>query len=210
MSWAFLFRNHKRKPSKKKDKVEAWIDEIFPGIVEEAKALGAVIYFEDESGISLNIFSGRTWARRGSTPIVYRSGQRTKRTMAAAISSDGEMYFEIYPGGTNGERYKEFLEHLNNVDDRVKFVIHDGLPSHRAKLVTEYVQTTNGKLKLFQLPGYSPELNPSEWVWDNMKKRLGKRAHRNMEDLEEHGSQIMNDIKNDPSLIQSFYNHIYA
>ena len=71
--------------------------------------------------------------------------------MAAAISSDGEMYFEIYPGGTNGERYKEFLEHLNNVDDRVKFVIHDGLPSHRAKLVTEYVQTTNGKLKLFQL-----------------------------------------------------------
>jgi len=141
---------------------------------------------------------------------VYRSGQRTKRTMAAAISSDGEMYFETYPGGTNGERYREFLEHLNGVDDRVKIVIHDGLPSHRAKLVTEFVKTTNGKLKLYQLPGYSPELNPGEWVWDNMKKQLGKRAHRSLEDLEQHGTKIMNDIKSNPLLLRSFYNHIYA
>ena len=169
-----------------------------------------MVYFEDESGISLNVFSGRTWAPRGITPIVYRSGQRTKRTMAAAMSLDGQMYFETYSGGTTGEQYKIFLEHLNDVDERMKFVIHDGLPSHRSKIVTEYVKSTNGKLKLFQLPGYSPELNPSEWIWDSLKKQLGKRAHRSLEDLTEHGAQIMANIKNDPSLIRSFYNHIYA
>lgn len=184
--------------------------ETFPAIVAEANSVGAKIYFEDESGISLNIFSGRTWAQRGQTPVVYRSGQRTKRTMAAVISAEGEMYFETYPGGTTAERYRSFLENLNEVDESIKLVIHDGLPSHRAKLVKEYVDSTDGKLKLFQLPGYSPELNPDEWVWDNLKKRLGRRAHKSLEDLTEHATKIMNEIEADPQLIVGFYNHVYS
>jgi transposase len=186
------------------------MNEIFPAIVEEAMAVGAKIYFEDESGISLNIFSGRTWSPKGQTPAVYRSGQRTKRTMAAAITPEGQMYFETYAGGTTAERYKSFLENLNDFDKSIKFVIHDGLPSHKAKLVKEYVESTNGKLKLFQLPGYSPELNPEEWVWDNLKKRLGKRAHKSIEDLCEHATEIMNKIGADSELLAGFYNHVYA
>jgi transposase len=186
------------------------MNEVFPEIVGEATSVGAKIYFEDESGISLNVFSGRTWSIKGETPVVYRSGQRIKRTMAAAISSEGEMYFETYPGGTTAERYRSFLENLNKVDESIKFVIHDGLPSHRANLVKEYVESTNGKLKLFQLPGYSPELNPDEWVWDNLKKRLGRRAHKSLDDLTEHATRIMHEIKADPQLIAGFYEHVYA
>lgn len=186
------------------------MNEKFPAIVAEATSVGAKIYFEDESGISLNIFSGRTWSPKGRTPVVYRSGQRTKRTMAAVISPEGEMYFETYPGGTTAERYRSFLENLNELDESTKFIIHDGLPSHRAKLVKEYMESTDGKLKLFQLPGYSPELNPDEWVWDNLKKRLGKRAHKSLEDLTEHATKIMHEIEENPQLISSFYNHVYA
>ncbi len=186
------------------------MNETFPEIVEEAASVGAKIYFEDESGISLNIFSGRTWSIKGQSPVVYRSGQRTKRTMAAVISPEGEMYFETYPGGTTAERYRSFLENLNELDESIKFVIHDGLPSHRAKLVKEYAKSTDGKLKLFQLPGYSPELNPDEWVWDNLKKRLGRRAHKSLEDLTEHATKIMHEIEENPQLIASFYDHVYA
>jgi len=186
------------------------MNETFPEIVEEAASVGAKIYFEDESGISLNIFSGRTWSPKGQTPVVYRSGQRSKRTMAAVISSEGEMYFETYPGGTTAERYRSFLENLNELDESTKFIIHDGLPSHRAKLVKEYMESTDGKLKLFQLPGYSPELNPDEWVWDNLKKRLGRRAHKSLEDLTEHATKIMHEIEENPQMIASFYDHVYA
>jgi transposase len=186
------------------------MNETFPAIVAEATAVGARIYFEDESGISLDIFSGRTWSLRGQTPVVYRSGQRTKRTMAAAITPEGEMYFDTYAGGTTAERYRSFLENLNDLDGSIKFVIHDGLPSHRAKLVKEYVGSTHGKMKLFQLPGYSPELNPDEWVWDNLKKRLGKRAHKSLEDLTGHAMEIMQEIESDTQLVASFYTHIYA
>jgi len=139
-----------------------------------------------------------------------RSGQRTKRTMAAVISPEGGMYFETYPGGTTAQRYRSFLENLNEVDERIKFVIHDGLPSYRAKLAKEYVESTGGKPKLFQLPGYSPELNPDEWVRDNLKKQLGRRAAKTLEDPTEQATKIIHEIEADPQLIVGFYDHVYA
>lgn len=183
---------------------------MFPAIVEEATTVGAKIYFEDESGISLNIFSGRTWSIKGKTPVVYRSGTRIKRTMAAAITPEGDMYFETFEGGTTAERYKGFLEHLTPVEEGITFVIHDGLPPHKSLLVKDYVESTKGKLKIFQLPGYSPELNPEEWVWENLKKQLGKRAHKSIEDLTGDANEIMTNIKCDRKLISSFYTHVYA
>ncbi len=113
----FSFQKQGVKALEKKDKIEEWLNEVFHAILEEANTVGAKIYFEDESGISLNIFSGRSWLIKGQTPAVYRSGQRIKRTMAAAITPDGEMYFETYKGGTTAVRYESFLENLNNLDE---------------------------------------------------------------------------------------------
>jgi transposase len=47
------------------------------------------------------------------------------------------------------------------------FLVIDSLPAHKAKLVRDYVETTDGKLKLHFLPGYAPELNPDELVWSH-------------------------------------------
>ena len=53
---------------------------------------------------------------------------------------------------------------------RPLFLILDSLPAHRAKIVGDYVASTNGKLQFFFLPGYAPELNPDELVWNYMKR----------------------------------------
>jgi len=76
-------------------------------------------------------------------------------------------------------------------------------------LAKKYVESTNGKLRIFQLPGYSPELNSDEWIWENLKKHLGKHAYKNLEDLANHATIVMNKIKNNTELIRSFYNHVY-
>jgi transposase len=147
---------------------------------------------------------------KGKTPVVYRSGQRVKRTMAAAISPEGDLYFETFEGGITAERYKLFLEHLSDQEGGITFVIHDGLPPHKSKLVQEYVHSTQGKVRIFQLPGYSPELNPEEWVWGRLKRELGKRAHKSIEDLTGHAVEIMKKIKSNTKLIASYYTHVYA
>jgi transposase len=130
--------------------------------------------------------------------------------MAAAISPEGDLYFETFEGGITAERYKSFLEHLSAQEGGITFVIHDGLPPHKSKLVREYVESTNGRVRIFQLPGYSPELNPEERVWGRLKREIGKRAHKSIKDLTDHSVEIMNKIKANRKLIMSYYTHVYA
>jgi transposase len=49
------------------------------------------------------------------------------------------------------------------------FCIVDGHPVHRAQAVTAFVDSTDGALRLYRLPAYSPQLNPDEWVPKNVK-----------------------------------------
>ena len=59
------------------------------------------------------------------------------------------------------------------------YLILDGHPAHRATLTKKFVASTDGGLSLFFLPGYSPELNPDEWVWKNVKNdRVGRAGAR--------------------------------
>jgi transposase len=49
---------------------------------------------------------------------------------------------------------------------------NNGHPIHRSKKVKEYVASTKRKPGLFYLPGYSPELNPDEFVWNDLKNQV--------------------------------------
>jgi hypothetical protein len=86
------------------------------------------------------------------------------RNMISAISAKGSLRFMVVEGGMNGERFIEFLKRLIHNAQRPTFLVVDGHPSHRAEIVTRFVESTEGRLRLFFLPGYSPELNPDEFV----------------------------------------------
>jgi len=169
-----------------------------------------VIYFEDESSISLNVFTGKTWAPRGKTPVIHRSGQRVKRTLASAVSTEGELYFQALEGSMTGPRYVQFLAALSATSENPIFVIHDGLPAHRAKVVTEHIEASEGKLRLFQLPGYSPELNPDELVWMNLKRELGKRAHKNIDEMSQRADRYLRKLRRNKSTLKGFVTHTYG
>ena len=54
----------------------------------------------------LNATNGRTWSKKGKTPVIYASGQRKKVTMIGVISISGKLYFDtIKNGSVNAERY---------------------------------------------------------------------------------------------------------
>ena len=176
-----------------------------------ANAVGAEIYFEDESGISLNVFTGKTWAPRGKTPTVYRSGQRTKRTIASAMSTEGRMYFRTLSGSMTGPRYRTFLKQLSRTRKQHPFfIIHDGLPAHRSRIVREYVESTHGMITIFQLPGYSPELNPTEIVWMNLQRELSKRTHKNVEVMTTDAERVLRSMKRKPNTVRRFVTHVYG
>jgi len=68
--------------------------------------------------------------------------------------------------------------------DKPVFVVVGGHPTDKAKQVEKYVQSLNGKLKLFVLLPYSPQLNPDETVWAHVKREIIRKTVNSLEDNE--------------------------
>ena len=86
------------------------------------------------------------------------------------------------------------------------YLILDGHPVHKSRKVKEYVATTEGKLRLFILPPYSPHLNPDEWVWNWLKKhKLGKARITGPDQLKELAMKYMRKLQKLPDIIRGFF-----
>ena len=172
--------------------------------------MGATIYFEDETSIRQNVLSGKTWAPKGKTPILHRSGKRVGYTVAGAIGSNGKLYRQSYEGGMNAERYVEFLKGLLKTTRKPVILIHDGLPAHKAIKVKEFLATKADKIKCYQLPGYSPDLNPIEFLWSMLKKFLGRRIQKSREKLREQALEFLSKYHDVKGLIIRLIEKVYG
>ncbi|MCC7464561.1 MAG: IS630 family transposase [Gammaproteobacteria bacterium] len=187
-------------------RVQQWLKREYPKIRAAAKREKAEIYFEDESGIRSDFHSGKTWAIKGQTPIVRVTGQRFSLNMISAISPRGELRFMVVKGGVNARVFMGFLKRLMQGQRRPVYLIVDGHPSHRARAVKQYVETLNGKLKLFFLPPYSPELNPDELVWNDVKNNaVGRTKLDGPKDLHRAVVSRLRFLQKRPDRVRSFF-----
>jgi len=135
--------------------------------------------FGDEAGMRTDHHAGTTWAPVGQTPVVEVTGERAGVNMISAVSPRGTLHFTVFSGRFNAAVFVEFLTKLMHDAPGPVYLILDNLSVHKAKIVKDYVDSLEGRLKLFFLPGYSPELNPDEWVWKNVKNnQVGRHRHR--------------------------------
>jgi hypothetical protein len=142
---------------------------------KRARRQHALIVFEDESGVSLLPSVRATWAPRGQTPVLRHRFVWKRLSLAAALvyepdASDAHLVFELRPGAYNGETLIEFLMDLHRLEKRrAVLLLWDGLPAHRSRCVTDWIDTQRSWLSVERLPGYAPELNPTERVFGNLK-----------------------------------------
>ena len=197
-----LMRAYERNPIA----VERWLKVEYPEIRAQAKKKRAVIFFEDESGIRSDYHSGTTWAPRGKTPIVTRTGKRVSCNMLSAVSARGELRFMVSRGRVGAAAFIQFLKRLMHGMKRPVFLIVDGHPSHRAKLTQRYVESLNGNLQLFFLPGYSPDLNPDELVWRHVKHHdIGRQLLENADELIPRVHASLRSLQRRPDIVRSFF-----
>ena len=111
-----------------------------------------------------------------------------------------------YKGGMSAELFIGMLKILMRRRRKPLFLVLDSLPAHKAKIVQDYVASTRGKLEFHFLPGYAPELNPDELVWNYMK-RTGTAKHPLVkgELLHDRIDAELLSIKRNSALIRSFF-----
>jgi transposase len=186
--------------------VDRWLNEEFPKIKALAKRMKAEIFFGDEAGVRSDFHSGTTWGKRGKTPVVSTTGARFGLNLISAISPIGNMRFMVTKGRVGAKVFIEFLKRLIYNSDRMIFLIVDGHPAHRAKMVSKYLESVKDRLRLFLLPSYSPELNPDEWVWNHLKNHgVGRKVIESKSQLKKEVLSHMRKIQRAASLIRSFF-----
>lgn len=142
--------------------VAAWRQQTYPAIRAEAAQAGATVYFGDESGVAASPHAGTTWAPAGRTAVLEATVSRSRVNMVFAIEQRGRLHFQVAEGSFTAACFVGFCRMLLADDGGTVFLVVDNSRTHRAKAVSEYVEATDGRLRLFFLPAYSPQLNPDE------------------------------------------------
>jgi hypothetical protein len=181
--------------------------------------LGAWLCFEDESGQGLRPPKGRTWGRRGRTPVVKVTARGGRRVSVAALIA-------ARPGGAGMARliYRTHVDRGNGKHRRKGFaeadyarlldgahqelagpivLIWDNLPTHVSRKMRQLIAARSW-LTVFQLPAYAPELNPVEAVWSNLKRSLANLTKLGIDQLTALVKTRLRRMQYRPGLIDGF------
>jgi transposase len=155
--------------------VRHWLEVEYPEVRKQARAEGAEIHWCDEMGVRSEHQAGRTWGRKGKTPVVRGTGQRFRCNVISALTNQGVLRFRVFQENFNGEVFIDFLRRL--VRDRRKkvYLIVDRHPVHTSRKVRAWVERHQSEIRLIHLPPYSPELNPPEFLNQDVKTNAAGR-----------------------------------
>jgi hypothetical protein len=152
-----------------------WKNNRFPEIMKIAKKKRALLFYEDESMISLIPYVGKTWSFPDRKPIVRVSGKpRQNVGITAAVNQQGRLYFELLKEKEKftAQVFRRFLKKMIKLfPDRFIILIVDGAPIHSSGLVKKFEKENKKWLRIEILPSYSPELNPTEKCWRFLKTK---------------------------------------
>lgn len=188
--------------------VQRWLDEVYPEIQIKAKQEDADIHWGDETGFRNDHHYGRGYSPRGKTPVVHLSAKRVRMNMISSITNQGKVRFMIYSKSMNAQVLIKFLKRLIKSSDRKIFLILDNLKVHHAILVREWLEGKEDELEIFFLPSYSPELNPDEYLNNDIKQGIhSKTLFRDEKSLKKGVLSHMRMLQKMPERVMNYFKH---
>jgi len=149
---------------------------------------------------------GRSYGRRGQTPVIPGTGKRFGCNMISAITNRGKLHFMVSKKWFRWDVFLEFLRRLIRQSKRKMFLIVDGHPVHRSKKVEAWLQDNAGDIRLFFLPGYCPELNPDELLNQDVKSNaVGRWRARNQKELVTHVQGYLRSRQRRPHIVTQYF-----
>lgn len=187
--------------------VKQWMEVEYPRIHRMAKAQKGLLYWGDEMGLRADQQAGRSYSPIGKTPVIPGTGQRFGCNMISAITNRGNLCFMVFRRKFRLNVFLQFLRRLLKQAGRRKvFLIVDGHPVHRAKGVRTWIEAQEGKIELFFLPAYRPDLNPDEFLNNDTKANaVGRRRAKDRPQLMNQVRSHLKKRQQDPALVRRFF-----
>lgn len=200
-----------QKPERKyfeanEDKRQEWLRNELPRIRRTVKKYRAILYFQDESHLSLTAILGRTWSLRGKTPIQKVTGRRGGISAMSAISKNGSLIFTLLEKRIASDEIIHFLKQmLRHHSRRHLVVVMDRATPHVSKKTRTFIAGQK-RLHVFYLPSYSPDWNPDEYVWNHLKHQELKGHHaKTKTELKALARRKLQKMANNPRQVRGIF-----
>ena len=205
--WGFTPQKPLRKAFEQDpEQVRQWLEGKYPEIRRLAKQKKAEIYWGDEMGLRSDHVCGRSYGRCGKTPVILGTGQRFGCNMISALTNRGRLYFMIIKRRFHAEVFVEFLRRLVRQIPRYVFLIIDQHPVHVATKVKNWVRKNEGRIQVFYLPSYSPDLNPDEKLNQDVKSNaVGRRRPHTQEEMVRNVRSYLYSRQRRPQIIKRYF-----
>jgi transposase len=196
----------RRAYEKNPEEVRRWLKEEYPAIRARAAAEGAEIHWGDEMGLRSDHQAGRSYGRRGETPVIPGTGRRFRCNVVSTVTNRGQLAFMVFPENFTERICIRFLRRLLKHAGRKVFWIVDRHPVHRGSKVTGWLGQNRPKIERFFLPAYSPELNPDELLNQDVKSNAGRHRPKDLTELVRNTRGYLRGTQRRPDIVRNYFN----
>ena len=207
--WGFTPQKPLRRAYEQNPKaVKKWLEEQYPVIAKRAKREKAEIHWGDETGLSNGYQYGRSYAPRGQTPLMRVCARRENVGLISTVTNQGQMRFMLFREAMNATIMKKFLARLVKDVDRKVFLILDNLKVHHSNPVRKWLEEHKDRIEVFYLPAYCPELNPDEYLNNDLKTSVySAEPVRTRAQLKRKAISHLRTLQKKPQAVRRFFEH---
>jgi transposase len=185
-------------------RVQAWLEHEYPAIQARAQAEDAKILWADEMGLRAGQTAGTSYAPVGQRAVTPLTGKRFAINVISAVGNDGTLLFDVFSGYGDEIRFMDFCDKLiEHIPDRKLFLIVDNHSIHTSAAVTLW-QEDHPQLELFFLPPYAPEVNPDEYLNNDVHAHVARRRPSTLAELTEMAVDYLHTRT--PAIVRNYFN----
>jgi transposase len=188
--------------------VRAWLRQTYPAIEARAYAEEAEIHWGDETGVAADEHPGTGYAREGAAAVAEVPDSHIRVNMISTVTNAGAVQFLTYRETMTAALFITFLGQLLRGAKRKVFLIADRLTAHQAAEVKEWVAARGDRIELFYLPRRAPELNPDEYLNNDVKGSVNAEGlPHNKGELQARLETFMHKLGQLPDHVKSYFQH---
>jgi transposase len=171
--WGFTAKRPRRHArDQDPEEVRVWLEETYPAIEARAEREGAEIHWGDEVGVAADEHPARGYAPQGEPATLDVPDRHVRVNQISTVTNKGDVRFMTYTGTMTAALFLVFLGRLLRSTTGKVFLIVDRLRAHLTPAVQEWVTAHRERIEVFYLPRYAPELNPDEYLNNDLKGQV--------------------------------------
>jgi transposase len=186
--------------------VRRWLEEQYPAIHRQALQEKAEIHWLDEMGLRSQDQGGRSYGRRGETPVIPGTGQRFGCNVISTITNQGHLRFMVFTGTFTGKVMIEFLRRLLRQATQKVVPIYDRHPVHQGA-AEGWMKKHAGQIRAEPLPTYSPNRNPGEYLNQDVKGVAREERPHDQQEMVQQARSYLRSTQKQPAIVKKFFDH---